>query len=247
LVGGLAVVLVLAILGGYAYVRFTRVSYDAVTMCPVAGPSAVHAVLIDRSDPISPLQTQRLQQILQGVIDGAVVNERVDLYILSPDGLQRATPVVSLCRPPSEGNFLVENPERIHAAYVARFVTPIEQALTALTQPSEMPNSPIMESIKAVCVAAFGTLRSGTPARLTIVSDMIQNSPALNQYRPYDFATFARGPGMAQVAGDCHGAQVDILYLLRPRDAVRQTRAHELFWEQFFNRMNAVLQRIEPI
>jgi len=118
LVGGLAVVLVLAILGGYAYLRFTRVSYDAATMCPMAGPSAVHAVLIDRSDPISALQTQRLQQILQGIIDGAVVNERVDLYILSPDGLQRATPVVSLCRPPSEGNFLVENPEHIHAAYV---------------------------------------------------------------------------------------------------------------------------------
>jgi len=247
LVGGLAILLISAILGGYTYLRLTKTAYDTATMCPIAGPAAVHAMLIDRSDPISPLQTQRLQQILRAIIDGAVVNERIDLYILSQDGLQSETPVVSLCRPPSEGNILVQNPEHIHAAYLARFVAPIEQSLTGLTQASELPNSPIMESIKAVCVAAFGGLRDGTPAYLTVVSDMIQNSPALNQYRPYDFATFARGPGMAQVTADCHRAQVDILYLLRPRDAARQTRAHELFWEQFFNRMNAVLQRVEPI
>jgi hypothetical protein len=246
LVGGLAVLLILGAVGGYAYMRLNQPTYDVATMCPTSGPSEVQALLIDRSDPISPLQTQRLEQILHQLIDDGPVNERIDLYILTANGLQSEKPVVSLCRPPSGGNYLTQNPAHIHAVYVARFVDPIQHALAALTEPSEMPDSPIMESIKAVCIAAFGGLSSGTPTGLTVVSDMIQNSPVLDQYHPYN-DSFFHTAGMSDVTADCHQAKVDILYLLRPRDARIQTRDHELFWEQFFDHMNAVVERIEPI
>lgn len=246
LVGGLAVLLILGAVGGYAYMRINQPTYDEATMCPTAGPSEVQALLIDRSDPISPLQAQRLEQILHRIVDDGPVNERIDLYILTANGLQSEKPVVSLCRPPSAGSYLTQNPAHIHAAYVARFVEPIQQALAGLTVPSETPDSPIMESIKAVCVAAFGGLAHGTPASLTVVSDMIQNSPVLDQYRPYSDGFFHTA-GMTGVTADCHAAKVQILYLLRPRDARVQTREHEVFWEQFFDRMNAVVERIEPI
>ena len=246
LVGGLAVALILCTVGGYAYMRMNQPSYDAATMCPMSGPRAVQALLIDRSDPISPLQTQRLEQILHKLIDNGPVDGRIDLYILTANGLQSEHPVVSLCRPPSNGSYLTQNPAHIHADYVARFADPIRRALAHLTVPSEAPNSPIMESIKAVCIAAFGGLPSGTQTGLTVVSDMIQNSPVLDQYRPYS-NDFFHAAGMAEVTADCHQAKVDILYLLRPQDSRIQTREHELFWEQFFDRMNAVVERIEPI
>ena len=76
---------------------------------------------------------------------------------------------------------------------------------------------------------------------------MIENSKSLNQYKPYDADSFLRGQRVASVLADCRAAKVDLLYLLRPRDARIQTRGHQLFWEKFLNRMNASLISVEPI
>ncbi len=104
-----------------------------------------------------------------------------------------------------------------------------------------------MQSIKAVCVAAFGELPHGTPVRLTIASDMIEYSSLLDHYKQRDFEAFSRTVGYKEVLADCHGAKVNILYLVRPRDVRVQDRRHELFWEQFFEHMNATLIKVEAI
>jgi hypothetical protein len=89
---------------------------------------------------------------------------------------------------------LTENPKRIHERYIARFRQPLDAALKALVAPSASQTSPLMESVKAVCVAAFGTLPHDATARLMIASDMIQYSRILNHYKQRDFEAFAKTP-----------------------------------------------------
>jgi hypothetical protein len=245
--GLLTLFIVASSAGLLGWTQLTRVPLDAGTSCPVAGPVGVHAVLLDQSDPITPLQAQRLAQVVDRLIDETAVGERIDLYVLTSDGTQAMTPRLSLCRPKPDGNVWTENPKRIHDRYVARFRHPLDQALKSLTEPSPTKTSPIMESVKAVCVAAFGGLPSGTPVRLTIASDMIQYSPVLDHYKQRDFETFSRTPAYNEVLADCRRARVNILYLVRPRDVRVQDRKHELFWEKFLDHVNASLTRLETI
>jgi hypothetical protein len=230
-----------------SWTQMNRVPVDARNSCPLAGPVAVHAVLLDRSDPITPLQAQRLGQVVGQVVDEAEIGERIDLYVLTRDGTAAMRPLLSLCRPKSDGNPWYENQRRIHDRYVSRFRQPLDDELKKLTEPSTTETSPIMQSIKAVCVAAFGELPPGTPVHLTIASDMIETSSLLNHYKQRDFAAFSQTVGYKEVLADCHGAKVNILYLVRPRDARVQDRKHELFWEQFFDHMNATLIKLEAI
>ncbi len=169
------------------------------------------------------------------------------MYVADSDGWQALRPVVSLCNPGRSANPLYQNPGRMHRRYEDAFRKPVETALASLMRPSSMATSPIMESIKAVCVQSFGGLPRAVPLRLTIASDMVQNSPALDQYRRYSFDTFAGGPGLPSVLANCHGASVSVLYFLRPSERQIQGRSHELFWERFLRRDNAVLMRVEAI
>lgn len=244
-----------SLLGGSLVAIIALVAYRYSTappkldanMCPAGGPSAVHALLVDRSDPITPLQAQRVRQVLDAAIQDADVGERLDLYVLAGDGTQALTPQVSLCRPRSEGSELTENPRKLRENYERKFKQPLDAALAAMAEPSNAKTSPIMESIKAVCVSAFGGVPERVPADITIVSDMIQYSTLLNHYRKRDFVEFAASPAYREVLADCHHASVDILYLVRPRDVQVQDRRHQLFWEQFLDHENAVLEKMEAI
>ena len=245
--GVLTVMLAGGVIGYLGWSQHTRVEVDASTLCPSSGPTAVHAILLDQSDPITPIQAQRLGQTVEKVVEEAAVGDRIDLYVLTRDSAQALTPKLSLCRPQSEGSVWTENPKRIHDRYIARFRQPLDGALKLLMTPSPSQNSPIMESVKAVCVAAFGSLPRDVSAKLTVASDMIQFSRLLDHYKQRDFDTFLKTPGWNEVAADCHRAAVNVLYFTRPRDSRVQDRRHQLFWERFFDRENASLNRMETI
>jgi hypothetical protein len=247
LVLGASALAVAPLVGLKFWLNAQRVELIASTLCPIAGPTGVHAVLLDRSDPITPLQAQRLHQVLDKVVEDARVGQRIDLYVLAGDGTQALSPAVSLCRPKSDGNELYENPAHIRETYRMRFQKPLDEALSAMLLPATSKSSPIMESVKAVCVAAFGELPKGSAAHLTIASDMIQHSPLLDHYRNRDFDTFAQTPAYKEVLADCHQASMDVLYLVRPRDVRVQDRRHQLFWEKFLDHENAVLTSMEAI
>jgi hypothetical protein len=237
----------LGILGAFAWLHYTTTPHDKISGCPIGGPVAVHAFLIDRSDPLTDVQAQRLTQLVETAARNALVDERLDMYVLTAGSGATAMPVVSLCRPRADADPLVENPGRVRRNFTSRFLEPLRDALNQLETPQETPDSPIMESIKAVCIGAFGEVPRGTRVRLTIASDMIENSPILNQYKPYSIEAFLKGPTLPLVLADCHNASVDILYFTRPRDARFQNRVHQLFWEKFLERMDAPLMSMERI
>jgi hypothetical protein len=60
----LAIVLLGGLIGAYAFLAHSRVDLDAETGCPLTGPSAVTAILFDRTDPINDKQRLFLQNKL---------------------------------------------------------------------------------------------------------------------------------------------------------------------------------------
>lgn len=220
---------------------------DSTTLCPRRGVLAVNAVLVDRSDPISPLQATQIRNALDAIVRNAQAGERIDLYVADADGRAAPAPVLSLCSPGREANPIYQNPDNIRRRFDEAFRRPIEDAIDALLSPSRSDSSPIMESIKTACVGSFGSLSPSIPARLTIVSDMLQNSPMMNHFRDRDFAQFLTSSRLAPVLTDCRSARVRILYILRTQYRAYQTRHHQIFWENLLDRMNARVTAIDLV
>ena len=240
------------LLGGglAAYVLTRSDPIDKVSLCSQAGPTGVHAILIDRSDSISELQATKVRQNLERTIFDARVGTRIELFVADSDGLTRPTSVISLCNPGRDVNPIYQNPRLIRDQFERGFKARIDTAINALMLPSNAKSSPIMESLKAVCIEAFGKSPSGIPLELTIVSDMIRNSNTVNQYRDRDYEALLRSPRLQSLLVDCRGADVDIIYLLRPTQRGQpgiQTPSHRSFWQRYLQLLNARPRSIELI
>jgi hypothetical protein len=244
----------LLLLGGLGaalwWTRSSKVEIDAASLCPASGPAAIHAMLVDRSEPISPLQQTRIRQQLERVVSEAPVGGRVSLYLAESDGIEALPPLVSLCNPGKDANPIYQNQRRMRERYERDFLARIEGVRERLLLPNPRQTSPIMESLKAVCIDAFGRAAPGTPLRLTIISDMIQHSPFANHYRDRDFEALLRSPRLAPLLADCKQSEVEIIYLLRPTQRgypAVQTRAHQRFWDLYLQRLNARPRSLEAV
>jgi hypothetical protein len=61
--------------------------------------------------------------------------------------------------------------------------------------------SPIIESLRSAATRSFSRLAGDVPVRITLISDMVQNSPMLKQSKGIgDFAP-SRNRGLVQLAG----------------------------------------------
>jgi hypothetical protein len=89
----IAALLLAGLIGAYGFVASNRVDLDAETGCPTSGPSAITAILFDRTDPINAKQKLYLENKLDGFQERTQKFEEVDTYSLEDhrEGL-------SLCR-----------------------------------------------------------------------------------------------------------------------------------------------------
>lgn len=238
---GIVGVLAILALGGAAYwVSKTKVQLDAQTNCPVSGPTAIHAILIDRSDPISPQQGQQIRQIVDGYIANARIGERFDLYVASGDAVNVLAPITSVCSPGrgDQASEIYQNPAMIQAQFEEKFVAVLRDNLTRLLASATADSSPILESIRAAAVSSFGAIEPGKiPLQMTVVSDFVQHTPGNSHFRgETNFDDLAKRPVWRQLQANLKGATVNALYLSRA-SAVRsgrpiQDRGHQLFWEK---------------
>ncbi len=234
----------------YIWTTWTKIPIDEATLCPQAGPSAIHAVLVDRSDPITPLQQARIRQVIDRIVSDSPIGGRVAFYLSESDGIETLKPLISLCNPGKDANPLYSNPKRIKQRYDRDFAEKMDSVRQKLLIGAARDNSPIMESIKAVCIDAFGTATPGIPLRLLIVSDMIQHTTIASHYRDRQFEAFLNSPRIGTVLANCRGADVDIIYLLRTDkrgNAVIQSRAHQRFWDLYLQKSNALPRSMEPL
>lgn len=253
--GVVGFLLIGALGGGAWWLRTSRVALDQKTYCPTTGPMLVHVLLIDRSDPISGQQAQRIRQVVQDLKNAARFGSRFDVYTFDGDEKSELSPVLSICSPglPEDANVLIENPELIRRRYEEQFSSVIDRVIDSLLLVSTRPTSPIIESLKAAALSSFGgSENSRIPRHVVMISDMIQNTQAYSQLRSNsDFSQLSRIPAWPSLRPNFRGADVDILYLLRPT-ALRsgqpiQNRGHQAFWEQLIRDSNGHLLKIEPL
>lgn len=248
-------VLMLAALGGSAWwLRKTKVQLDAEN-CPVTGPRLIHMIMIDRSDPISGQQAQRIRQYMQKAKDEAGFGTRFDIYTFEGDVKNEFRPILRVCAPgrPEEANELIENPDMIRHQYLKRFSEVLDRTIDDLLKVTRLDNSPIIESVRGASISSFGPAQaSKIQLRVTLVSDMIQNTAATSHFKTApDFPSLSKVSAWATLRPALNGAEVEILYLLRPT-ALRagspiQNRGHQQFWEQLVAASNGRVVRIEPI
>jgi hypothetical protein len=247
--------LILALGGAVWWVRSTRVALDPQTNCPADGPRAVHVVIFDRSDPVSPQQRQRIRQVMDKLKSEAPFGYRFDIYTFEGDAKNVLEPIRVVCSPgpPWKANWLIENPERVLRNYEERFASVLDQAIDPLLKSSVQPSSPIIESLRSAAISSFGPLKESfdplrkpseaaprqsrkVPLRVTLFSDMIQNTAFYSQIRlDWDFDKLSKHPEWPSLRPDFNGADVEIFYLLRPQKGPGgrpvQSRGHQAFWE----------------
>jgi len=254
LLGIAGIVLIAALAGGAWWLRKVKEPLDADN-CPRSGPKAVHVIMIDRSDPMSGQQAQAVRQRVEKLKNEAGFGTRFDVYTFEGDAKNEMRPIVRVCAPgrPEEANELIENPEFVRRRYEERFSQILDRSVTELLKVSTLPNSPIIESLKAAALTSFGPLTAGqVPLHVTLVSDMVQNTAMLSQFRSEpNFPQLAKSPAWTSLQPDLKGADVDILYLVRPEArrgvAVIQSRGHQLFWEQLIAASDGRLNSILPL
>jgi hypothetical protein len=213
-------------------------------------------VIFDRSDPISPQQRQRIRLAIDKLKSEAPFGYRFDIYTFEGDAKNVLQPIRVVCSPgpPWKANWLIENPEHVLRNYEERFASVLDQAIDPLLGASVQPSSPIIESLRAAAISSFGPFKESSfgplrepsqaaprqsrkvPLRITLVSDMIQNTGFYSQIRSdWDFDKLSKHPEWPSLRSDFNGADVEIFYLLRPQKGPGgrnvQSRSHQAFWE----------------
>lgn len=219
-------------------------------MCPVDGPVAYTIVLIDATDEFSPIQKADLRRYFNELKDAVPKHSQIAIY--APQEMTQEkllTPALKICNPgDAQGvSGLAQNPAQIQRRYEKDFLEKLDAVLGQSLSASGANSSPVMEMIQAVAVDAL-PVHSSEPKRLIVVSDMLQNTEWYSHYRDsMDFETVKKNSSFQHVYVDLTGVHIDVLYVGRVGYEHLQTNGHGIFWDQYFQYMNGVLQSISRI
>jgi hypothetical protein len=163
---------------------------DPQTLCPKTGPVGHTLVLVDKSDPWSPVQAGRLKALIKQIGDALPADRMLSIHVFN-DAFEPGFPaLVRLCNPGRTVSELIGNPRREYVRWIEKFGRPLDEALTVLAQPGKGSQSPIVEAIGDVVSRRENRAAAGDHA-LLVVSDMLQNS---SQFTVFGNAAGARDP-----------------------------------------------------
>jgi len=213
--------------------------------------SAIFAILLDTTDSLSPLQQEIVQKKLDELAEKVPRYGKLEIFAVRTSSDRLIEPLLQVCNPgrASDTNEWTGNPRLMEKRWHEKFLDPLDKSLkVALSDSISAKQSPIMEEIQQVSVQAFFEAPPKTSKRLTIVSDMLQNSAVLNQYRhPESFEEFEHQPGFLKVRPELNDVDVTILYVRRTSEFNRQGKRHVEFWQSFFAASGARIEEVMSI
>ena len=227
---------------------------NPATLCPAGGPTAITAILVDTTDPLTPIQRAAVAVRLNRIVSHLRLNEEIAVYSLNPTG-DPLKPAFVICRPlaPGEVSELTGNRAIAQQRFDGVFSPRVAAVLAGATAGAPSGRSPIMAAIQAIAVSAFqaadAASKSGPlPKRLIVVSDMLENSETGNQYKDTpDFGSYKSTPAYARVRSHLDGVSVTILYLRRDDAAGVQGLSHIAFWNAWFADQGASVDDVVAI
>lgn len=227
---------------------------DPTTFCPQTGAHSQTVVIIDTSDPLSPIQIVALKRFAEALIKPPDENENVtdnsDSRIYVPKGHYLAAyeladesgqpnQLFGQCNPgdPKERDWREKLTEGETYAVLKwyKFAQSLANAFSEVDKVA--PTSPIIETIQYVRRSHFPSVaelktsgkRAGT---IFIISDMLQNSPKLTHFGK----TFPPVDSISRIyALDLSGIDCEIRYLKSDKYTVfQQGPRHITWWRRFF-------------
>ncbi len=240
---------IISALIGFYIVNANKPVLDQLSLCDQSGPSALTAILIDATDPISPIQRASIANRVTALTSEIALGERIDVFEIR-DADRVLEPRMGLCRPASssEVSELTGNKEMAHRRFEERFESPLLQTFEDLLSQPEKDRSPIMEAIQGAAIASVTKWPTAKERRLIIISDMLENGAGGVHYRGVpSFINFKSGPSFQRVRANLAGTKVEIWYLRREDAISIQGRSHITFWNEYFAEQGASLERVVQI
>jgi len=223
---------------------------DPDTWCNRAGPAEVHLILLDASDPLDGVQAETARAKVVSAIRAAPENARVDIYLADRGDGSLGEPIFSKCNPGQPGAFdaAISDIEKKKRDYEQGYLAAVEETMTKVLQVEPAKTSPIIESLRSAATKSFARLPATTPVTITLISDMVQNSPMLKQSKGgTDFDAFKKSAGWSSALVDLHHARISVVYVTRANYRDVQSNAHINWWSQYFDAMNGTLLESEAI
>lgn len=250
--GYLLISIVVTILAGIAvFIAMNRgVEVDKKTMCRLDGAFDRHIIVLDMTDNYNAIQVQQIKHIIENIVDNLAVSEQLQLYFIDSTMPSETRPELLLCNPgDGEGKSeIYSNPKLFKKRWEKRFHAPLMAKMRGLTGDYTSTTSPILETIQAVNNIAIPYVRD--PSRhykITIISDMIQNSKELSFFktRAASLAHFIDSPGYVKIRTDLSDVDIDIVIVRRDKFESLQSRDYIDFWIEVFTSMNANVENIK--
>lgn len=240
------------IASAWLYASSKHVAVNKETFCPTdRPPTEVVAVLVDASDPLTPVQAAQLRQELDDVRRSIPRYGALEIYRVGRTDQGVRDAIFRVCNPgsPEEIAAWRESPKRARDHWENGFKQPMNRIVDDIVPTNSAPSSPIIESLQSIAVTAFaGDRLRDVPKRLIIVSDMLQHSDALSHYTAApDFETFANIGAYRNLLAELSGVRVRILYVLRKSNSQIQGREHIQFWQQYFADQGATLVNVKSL
>lgn len=207
------------------------------TGCPAAGPSAVTAILFDRTDQINDKEKLFIQNKLDAFQNRIQKYEEVDTYSLENQGDRVVRPLLRICDPGrgTDVSSLTGNPRLLHERWTKQFDAPLRDMLETMEQGGGATTSAIFEAIQSVSLQSFQSpkLAEDTPRKLILVSDLIQFTKTLDFYKNnLDYRTFALTNEARRVHTNLTGVRIEILFI--PRAKPDRINRLVKFWASWF-------------
>ncbi len=221
------------------YLSVTLKESDSSAVCSA---DAHTMVAVDRTDPLTPAQRVRFRIEMDRVLASLATGERLTIIPIEETVPSPLKPILSLCRPPdgSDAHWLYDNKKFFMRDFEAGFGLPLASATAMLEEPAQSPQSPILQTIKAI--AELPTFASSVGRRrLIIISDMLENTTAYSQYRDgaQQYEQFHRSVFARQVSTTLEGVAVRVVYLRNEQAVRHQVAMHRTFWQRYFESSGA--------
>ena len=189
--------------------------------CSASGPTRLVSILIDTTDPLTPLARAQLADRLREKADTVAAGEHLEIATFDAEG---SNTLFAGCR--ADGAAFTFGP-RLAAALTA--------ALGAMPGRSA-ERSPIMAALQRWAIEHGALARRQTPRELVLVSDMFERTDLYSHYwEGLSYRAYSESEAAERYAADLGGAKVHVFYLPNAETRSR-TRAHIAFWDRWITR-----------
>jgi hypothetical protein len=242
IVGGVCLLVAsVALIGGFGYL-YARASsqgkIDKETLCPIDGPVAVNAFLIDTTDPISKTTLIDVKNRFTKAVASIPVGGLLEIYGLT----EKPGELVKMfegCNP-GDGSTVdqwTNNPARRQRQWEEAFRKPLEEVEGKIPDGQAGNASPIMAAIQNIKLAVFDRFgKPGTPKQLIVVSDMIEHTKIYSQYKSgIGYDAYLQSAANDEYRTSLDGIDVAIWYVDREAKPF-SGRDHLEFWAEWIQR-----------